>query len=151
MQKNKEYPSKGILIAGLVIGILCNIFFIIAILLFKKVANDYSSTNSTNLNGFEHFARNSGYMLKNMGLAIFAIILVIVQWGFYIKIAIEAEGVDKMWFIFGLLVPLIAIIGIIYCLVKVAQQDLKVWGSAGNNNDSTNNKPENTPNLPPQY
>ncbi|SGA31064.1 Uncharacterised protein [Chlamydia abortus] len=79
MQKNKEYPSKGILIAGLVIGILCNIFFIIAILLFKKVANDYSSTNSTNLNGFEHFARNSGYMLKNMGLAIFAIILVIVQ------------------------------------------------------------------------
>ena len=119
--------------------------------MFKKVANDYSSTNSTNLNGFEHFARNSGYMLKNVGLAIFAIILVIVQWGLYIKLAIEAEGVDKMWFIFGLLVPLIAIIGIIYCLVKVAQQDLQVWESAGANNDSTNNKPENTPNLPPQY
>lgn len=56
-----------------------------------------------------------------------------------------------MWFIFGLLIPLIAIIGIIYCLVKVAQQDLKVWESTSNNNDSTNNKPENTPNLPPQY
>lgn len=56
-----------------------------------------------------------------------------------------------MWFIFGLLIPLIAIIRIIYCLVKVAQQDLKVWGSAGANNDSTNNKPENTPTLPPQY
>lgn len=56
-----------------------------------------------------------------------------------------------MWFIFGLLVPLIAIIGIIYCLVKVAQQDLQVWESAGGNNDSTNNKPDNIPNLPPQY
>ena len=47
-----------------------------------------------------------------------------------------------MWFIFGLLVLLIAIIGIIYCLIKVAQQDLKVWETAGNNNDNTNNKPE---------
>ena len=56
-----------------------------------------------------------------------------------------------MWLIFGLLVPLIAIIGIIYCLVKVAQQDLQVWESAGGNNNSTNNKPENIPNLPPQY
>lgn len=56
-----------------------------------------------------------------------------------------------MWFIFGLLVLLIAIIGIIYCLIKVAQQDLKVWESASNNNDSTNNKPENTSILPPQY
>lgn len=56
-----------------------------------------------------------------------------------------------MWFIFGLLIPLIAIIRIIYCLVKVAQQDLRVWESAGANNDSTNNKPENTPTLPPQY
>ena len=56
-----------------------------------------------------------------------------------------------MWFIFGLLVPLIAIIRIIYCLVKVAQQDLKVWESTSNNNDITNNKPENTSILPPQY
>lgn len=56
-----------------------------------------------------------------------------------------------MWFIFGLFVPLIAIIGIIYCLVKVAQHDLNVWQSVGANNDSTNNKPENIPNLPPQY
>ena len=80
-----------------------------------------------------------------------AIILVIVQWGFYIKLSLEAEGVDKMWFIFGLLIPLIAIIGIIYYLVKVAQQDLQVWESASNNNDSTNNKPDNTPNLPLQY
>lgn len=56
-----------------------------------------------------------------------------------------------MWFIFGLLIPLIAIIGIIYCLVKVAQQDLRVWESAGANNDSTNNKPDNTANLPLQY
>lgn len=39
-----------------------------------------------------------------------------------------------MWFIFGLLVLLIAIIGIIYCLIKVAQQDLKVWESTSNNN-----------------
>ena len=51
-----------------------------------------------------------------------------------------------MWFIFGLLIPLIAIIGIIYCLVKVAQQDLRVWEPTSNNNDSTNNKPEKYPN-----
>ena len=56
-----------------------------------------------------------------------------------------------MWFIFGLLVPLIAIIEIIYCLLKVVQQDLQVWESAGGNNNSTNNKPENAPNLSPQY
>ena len=75
------------------------------------------------------------------------IILVIVQWDFYIKLAIDAEGVDKMWFIFGLLVPLIAIIGIIYCLVKFEQQDLQVWESVGENNNSTKNKPDNSPNL----
>ena len=56
-----------------------------------------------------------------------------------------------MWFIFGLLILLIAIIKIIYCLVKVAQQDLRVWESKSNNNDSTNSKPENTPTLPLQY
>ena len=54
-------------------------------------------------------------------------------------------------------VPLIAIIGIIYCLVKVAKQDSKVRESMADsnkndkNNNSIDNKPDNTPNLPPQY